>query len=87
MNSKKKKEIRKLLGAHLQRHRLDILKIPSVRQLSFTSNLDQSKLSKIEKGRVDVRLDTLIEISLTYRLDLKDLFDFHISFWDKELEN
>ena len=86
MTGKRKKEIRKLLGAYLKKRREEYLKIPSVRQLSFFSNLDQSKLSKIEKGEIDVRLETLIEIAITYQLTLKELFDFKIEFWEREAE-
>jgi transcriptional regulator with XRE-family HTH domain len=84
MNEKKKKEVRKLFGEHLQRQRENILKIDSVRQLSFASNLDQSKLSKIEKGQIDVRFDTLLEIALTYKLKPQELFHFDIPFWKTE---
>ena len=86
MNIKRKKEIRKLLGDHLKKHREEVLKIQSVRQLSFVSNLDQSKLSKIEKGQIDLRLDTLMEVALTYHLTPKSLFSFDIEFWAKESE-
>ncbi len=86
MNSKRKKEIRRLLGAYLKRHREDVLKISSVRQVSFSSNLDQSKLSKIEKGKIDIRFDTLIELALTYQLTPQALFNFEIDFWEKEAE-
>ena len=81
MDAKKKKEIRRLFGAYLKKRREEYLNIDSVRQLSFTSNLDQSKLSKIEKGQIDLRFDTLLEIALTYKLKPKQLFDFTISFW------
>lgn len=81
MDAKKKKEIRKLFGDYLKKRRKEYLKIDSVRQLSFISNLDQSKLSKIEKGQVDLRFDTLMEIALTYKLKPKQLFDFPINFW------
>ena len=84
MDTKKKKEVRKLFGAYLKKRRVDYLKIDSVRQLSFTSNLDQSKLSKIEKGQVDIRFDTLMEIALTYKLKPNQLFDFPISFWKED---
>lgn len=84
MDSKKKEKIRKLFGAYLKKTREESLKIESVRQLSFSSNLDQSKLSKIEKGLVDFRFDTLIEIALTYKLSLKEIFDFNIDFWKAE---
>jgi transcriptional regulator with XRE-family HTH domain len=86
MNSKRKKEIRKLFGAYLKKHREEVLKTESVRQLSFSSNLDSSKLSKIEKGKIDVRFDTLMEIALTYNITPSQLFDFEIDFWEKETE-
>ena len=86
MNLKRKREIRKLFGAHLKRHRETVLKIPSVRQLSFYSNLDQSKLTKVEKGQIDVRFDTLIELALTYKLTLTELLDFNIDFWFQDAE-
>lgn len=86
MDAKKKKEIRKLFGDYLKKRRKEYLKIDSVRQLSFISNLDQSKLSKIEKGQLDFRFDTLMEVALTYKLRPKQLFDFNIPFWKDEDE-
>ncbi|MGC4102469.1 helix-turn-helix domain-containing protein [Ferruginibacter sp.] len=84
MDLKNKEKIRKLLGAFLKKRREEVLKIESVRQLSFESSLDQSKLSKIEKGLIDFRFDTLIEIAETYQLTLKEIFDFEIDFWQKD---
>jgi hypothetical protein len=86
MDSKRKKEIRKLFGAYLQKRREEYLKIDSVRQLSFSSNLDQSKLSKIEKGKIDFRFDTLLEVAVTYKMKPKQLFDFEIAFWKEDQE-
>jgi hypothetical protein len=86
MDNKKKDKIRKLFGSYLKTRREEVLKIKSVRQLSFSSNLDYSKLNKIEKGLVDFRFDTLIEISITYKLQPKQLFDFPIDFWKEEEE-
>lgn len=60
------------------------MEIKSVRQLSFSSNLDYSKLNKIEKGLVDFRFDTLIELAITYKLPLKDLLSFEIDFWKED---
>ena len=87
MDSKRKKDIRRLFGEFLQKRRKEILKIESVRQLSFSSNLDPSKLTKIEKGLVDIRFDTLIEVALTYKLTPKQLFNFKIDFWSELEEN
>lgn len=86
MIAKKKKEVRKLFGAYLKKRRETILGIKSVRQLSFSSNLDQSKLNKIEKGLLDFRFDTLLEIALTYKLKLSEIFNFDVSFWNDELD-
>jgi len=86
MISKKKKEVRKLFGAYLKKRRETVLGIKSVRQLSFSSNLDQSKLNKIEKGSLDFRFDTLLEIALTYKLKLSEIFNFDVSFWNDELD-
>jgi transcriptional regulator with XRE-family HTH domain len=84
MNQKRKVEIRKLFGLYLKNRRENILKIKSVRQLSFNSNIDHSKLSKIEKGLIDIRFDTLVEIAKTYEIDFDKLFDFKIPFWNEE---
>jgi len=84
MTEKKKKEIRKLLGKHLSNHREKVLKISSVRQLALTSNLDYSKLIKIEKGLTDIRFDTIIELAVTYKMTPKTLFSFPIEFWKKK---
>jgi len=76
MDTKRKIEIRKQFGQYLQAHRENVLKIKSVRELSFSSNLDNSKLSKIEKGQVNFGFDNLLELGVTYRLAKKDVFGF-----------
>ena len=86
MDSKKKENIRKLFGSYLKKRREDYLKVESVRQLSFSSNLDVSKLTKIEKGLIDIRFDTLMEVALTYKLTPKQLFNFAIDFWNEDEE-
>jgi DNA-binding Xre family transcriptional regulator len=84
MEIRKKQKIRKLFGSYLKARRESVLKIKSVRQLSFSSNLDYSKLTKIEKGLVDIRFDTLIELAITYKLSLGNLLDFNIDFWKED---
>ena len=86
MDAKRKEEIRILFGKYLEKHRKEVLKIKSVRQLSFSSNLDNSKLSKIEKGLVNFEFDTLIEIAITYKLTKKNLLGFAIGLTDGETE-
>jgi len=86
METRKKQKIRKLFGSYLKTRRENVLEIKSVRQLSFSSNLDYSKLNKIEKGLVDIRFDTLVELAITYKLPLKDLLNFEIDFWKEDEE-
>ena len=78
MNDKKKKEIRLLFGAYLRQRREEVLGVRSVRQLALQHRYDQSKLSKVEKGLVDIRFDTLVDIAQVYQLTLDKLFDFPI---------
>lgn len=76
MDTNSKEEIRKQFGGYLQNHRENVLKIKSVRELSFSSNIDNSKLSKIEKGQVNFGFDILLEIAVTYKLAHKDVLGF-----------
>ncbi len=84
MEPNRKKEIREQFGLYLKTYREEILKIKSVRQLSFNSNIDASKLTKIEKGLINIEFDTLIEVSITYRIQKKKLFGFAIELLEKE---
>ena len=79
MTAKQKKELRKKLGALLRERRQNVLQT-SARQLSFKSNIEHSKLVKIEKGLIDFRFDTLIELALTYKMQLRDLMIFDLKF-------
>jgi len=78
MDAKTKEAFRKQFGEYLRKHRENVLKIKSVRELSFSSNIDNSKLSKIEKGQVNFGFDILLEIAVTYKLSHKDIFGFTV---------
>lgn len=84
MNANRKKEIREQFGKYLEKHRKEVLQISSVRQLSFNSNLDNSKLSKIEKGQINFEFDTLLELALTYKLSKKKILGFGVEFLEDE---
>jgi predicted transcriptional regulator len=79
MDATQKEQIRKTVGAFLKKRREEELQL-SVRQLSLSSNLDHSKLVKIEKGLVDFRFDTLIELAITYQVQLRVMLNFDIDF-------
>lgn len=78
MARKTKQSVREKFGAYLKKHREDILKEKNLLKFSYSSNLDNSKLAKIEKGEIDIQFDTLIEIAKTYKLLDKRLFGFDI---------
>jgi len=49
---------------------------------SYNSELDNSKLGKIEKGEVDIQFSTLIEIAKTYKLSSKSILGFKVLISD-----
>ncbi|MFT4092700.1 MAG: hypothetical protein QM640_03585 [Niabella sp.] len=72
-------KIRKEFGAYLKKHREEILKEKNLLAFSYNSELDNSKLRKIELGEVDIQFSTLIEIAKTYKLSAKSLLGFRIT--------
>lgn len=82
MSRKAKYDIKKEFGAYLKQHRLEVLKEPNLLDFSYSSTLDNSKLGKIEKGEVDFRFETLIEIAKTYKLTAKDILGFKFDTGD-----
>ena len=78
MANELQKNIRTKFGAYLKKHREEVLKQKNLLHFSYTTNLDNSKLAKIEKGEVDIRLSTLLEIAEAYKLSAKGLLGFSI---------
>ena len=48
----------------------------SQKDLAYDSDLDISTLSRLERGVLNPRLDTLLSIARTLNVNIKDLFDF-----------
>jgi len=61
MTSKEKNELQQQFGATVRSTRS--AKDLTVRELSRNCNLDHSKISKIEKGKINVTLATLVELA------------------------
>lgn len=70
--------IRKKFGAYLKKHREEVLRENNLLVFSYSSDLDNSKLAKIEKGEIDFRFDTLIEIARTYKLAGENILGFKL---------
>ena len=74
-----KKEIEKLkaqFGENLQRIREG--KKLSLLKLSYNCSIDESKISKIEHGKFNITLSTLIELAKGLEISPKILLDFEI---------
>jgi predicted transcriptional regulator len=82
MAKKSKGDIKQEFGAFLAKHRIEVLKAENLLEFSYTSKFDNSKLRKIEKGQIDFRFDTLIEIARTYKLPEKVILGFKFDLED-----
>lgn len=49
------------------------------RSMAERCDVDSSDISKIEKGKVDIRLNTILELSKGLNKHPKELFDFEFS--------
>lgn len=63
-----------LFGKNLETYRKK--KKLSYRELAQNCDLDHSYISKIEKGEVNITLETLLELMKGLNISAKDLFDF-----------
>jgi DNA-binding XRE family transcriptional regulator len=67
-------DFRKKLGDKIAEIRA--LKKYGVREFALIANIEHHQLINIEKGRVDLRLSTLIKIADAFDIPPKDLFNF-----------
>jgi transcriptional regulator with XRE-family HTH domain len=68
-----KKALRKF-GEHLSRLRKQ--KKLSLRELSYACNVDNSKISKIEKGKVNITFNTILQLAEALEVNVSELMDF-----------
>jgi transcriptional regulator with XRE-family HTH domain len=74
MEESQKLILQKQLGARVQQLR-ESQKL-ALRELSYRCNLDHSKIGKIEKGKMNITLNTLFELSEALQVHPRELFDF-----------
>lgn len=77
-------ELRKKIGNKIKL----IRNTESYAKIASRCNLDASKISKIEKGRIDFRINTIFEIAKGLRVHPKELLDIEFNFEDyyKEID-
>lgn len=51
----------------------------SLRQLSALCNVDQADLSRMENGKINVSVTTVVDLATGLNIHPKKLFDFEIS--------
>ena len=83
MDSKKKENIRKLFGSYLKKEGR-ISKNRKCKTIIVYFQFRPSKLTKIEKGLIDIRFDTLMEVALTYKLTQNNYLIFRLTLKDEE---
>lgn len=74
MSGKDYTEIQKKFGDKLQKFRS--AKGLSLRALAANCDIDDSKISKIENGRFNIKLSTIVELAKGLGVEPKDLLDF-----------
>jgi transcriptional regulator with XRE-family HTH domain len=68
------KNFKEILGEKIEGLRTD--KKYSTRQFALLAEMEHHQLINIEKGRVDLRLSTLIKIAKVLKVQAKELLDF-----------
>jgi transcriptional regulator with XRE-family HTH domain len=74
MPKKEYPQLQILFGENLRQIREE--KKISLRTMASYCDLDDSKISKIEHGKLNVQLSTIIELAKGLSIDPKDLLDF-----------
>jgi transcriptional regulator with XRE-family HTH domain len=74
----KKEDFKVLFGKKLEQ--LRIQQNLTYRSMAERCDVDSSDISKIEKGKVDIRLNTILELSKGLNIHPKELFDFTLEF-------
>jgi transcriptional regulator with XRE-family HTH domain len=68
------KSFKEILGNKIER--LRVKKAYSTRHFALLAEMEHHQVINIEKGRVDIRLSTLIKIAKVLEVDAKELLDF-----------
>jgi len=76
MTKKEIEILKKKFGKNLQEIRES--KDLSLLKLSYNCSIDESKISKIEHGKFNITLSTLIELAKGLEISPKKLLDFEI---------
>lgn len=76
MESTTKILVRRAFGEYLKQRRIGITNQDNLLEFSYTAGIDNSKLAKIEKGKVNFGFDILLQIQEAYQLSDKEILGF-----------
>ncbi|MBE7178563.1 MAG: helix-turn-helix transcriptional regulator [Mucilaginibacter polytrichastri] len=74
MISSNRNDLKQKFGAHLKKARES--KGLSLLDLEYRCDLNGSNISKIENGKFDIRLSTIVELARGLGIEPKELLDF-----------
>lgn len=74
--SEMERNFKEILGTLIEE--LRVKKNLSTRQFALLADMEHHQIINIEKGRVDIRLSTLIKIAKVLEVEPKELLDFKI---------
>ena len=75
MVSKKNQAVLQKFGAHLEKLRRE--RGLSLRELSYACSIDNSKISKIEKGLINITMITILDLAYGLEISPTELLNFH----------
>jgi len=81
-NTSNKDKLQIFLGKRIAELRRE--KKLSLRELAQRCDIDYSDISKYEKGEVNIKLTTIYELARGLDVHPKELFDFTLSFINKD---
>ena len=76
MTKKEIEVLKRKFGKHIQEIRVS--KDLSLLKLSYNCSLDESNISKIEHGKLNITLSTIVELAKGLEVSPKKLLDFEI---------
>ncbi len=70
------KKALKEFGENLRKLRKD--KGLSLREMSYACSIDNSKIAKIEKGKINITLTTLLQLAVALEIHPSSLLDYEL---------
>ena len=77
-------EVRKMIGENLKRKIKENVNETALRKLDARTRKDYSWIGKVQHGKRNFRIDSLINLLIALKIQPKDIFDFYVEFPDED---